>query len=304
MTSRLSPLVWTLSVALAFGAATSSRSADMGVPGDENGVWTTLGTSVTRPSARKEHGAVYDPNADRMVLFGGAETLRDTWTLSLGESPVWTKQAPATSPSGRKAMAIIHDPIRRRLILFGGYDTDFRNDVWTMSLDGPLYWTQLLPTGTLPGGRMFTLAIYDPPRDRMIVFGGQPPSNDVWALSLSGAPQWSQILPSGTPPSPRFGHAGVYDPIGDRLIVFGGTTGQDETWALSLSAPPTWTQLATAGPRPSGRYLATAVYDSRRARMVVYGGLGAEALGDTWALDLTGTGVASTHDELHAPRPL
>ena len=44
-------------------------------------------------------------------------------------------------------------------------------------------------------------AIYDPVRDRMVVFGGSAVRasnfNDVWALSLAGTPAWTQLTPIG-----------------------------------------------------------------------------------------------------------
>ena len=49
-------------------------------------------------------------------------------------------------------------------------------------------------------------AIYDPVRDRMVVFGGYDGNgnrNDVWALSLSGSPAWSELTPAGSLPSAR-----------------------------------------------------------------------------------------------------
>ena len=55
-------------------------------------VWTQLAPSGTVPPARLNHGAVYDPGNDRMVLFGGESNgptfLNDTWTLSWGMPPV------------------------------------------------------------------------------------------------------------------------------------------------------------------------------------------------------------------------
>src|SRR5688500_4786753 len=62
--------------------------------------------------------------------------------------------------------------------------------------------------------------IYDPIRDRLIVFGGQGyagSTNDVWAFSLSGIPHWTRLSPSGTPPSPRSFHSAVYDSLLDRM---------------------------------------------------------------------------------------
>ena len=65
-------------------------------------------------------------------------------------------------------------------------------------------WLQLVVP---PKGREGHTAIYDPVRDRMVVFGGYDGAsryNDVWALTLSGSPAWSQLAPSGTPPSARY----------------------------------------------------------------------------------------------------
>ena len=121
----------------------------------------------------------------------------------------------------------VYDPVRDRLVVFGGYDGTpcARNDVWVLSLSGKPVWQQLFPSGTLPSGRSQTTAIYDPARDRILIFGGVDSSvthlNDVWALSLSGTPAWTDLATAGEPPSGRSLHTAVYDPNGDRMIVFG-----------------------------------------------------------------------------------
>ena len=46
------------------------------------------------------------------------------------------------------------------------------NDVWALSLSGSPTWAQLAPAGTPPGAWYGHSAIYDPARDRMVVFGG------------------------------------------------------------------------------------------------------------------------------------
>ena len=259
------------------GARTSTDSLGTG-PADADGVWSTMQPAGPIPSDRQQQGAIYDPVGNRMILFGGAEYLDDTWSLTLGSAPQWVPLAPDGSPSGRKAMAMTYDPLRHRLIMFGGYDGSYQNDVWTLSLDGDPVWTRLNPTGTRPSGRMFTVAAYDPIADRLIVFGGHPIElNDTWELSLAGTPAWKQLSPSGPLPSPRYGHVGIFDPVGDRLVIFGGTNGGNEAWALELSGAPTWKRLALSGPQPAPRFYASAVYDSRRQRMVVLGGYGVAA---------------------------
>jgi hypothetical protein len=143
-------------------------------------------------------------------------------------------------------MSAVFDPVRRHLIFFGGYDgsnNNGLNDVWELSLSS-MTWTQL-PTG--PSPRWAHSAIYDPVRDRMIIFGGTTNNgntylNDVWSLSLSGTPSWNP-LPTG--PRARRGPGLIYDPVRDRLVLFGGVGqpvpgGQqygylNDAWQLSLS---------------------------------------------------------------------
>ena len=95
-------------------------------------------------------------------------------------------------------------------------------------------WTAFPP----PSARYFHTAIYDPVRDRMVVFGGYDGAlrNDVWALSLSGSPAWSALAPAGILPSARYLHTAFYDPVRDRMVVFGGRDGtsrKNDVWALS-----------------------------------------------------------------------
>ena len=121
-------------------------------------------------------------------------------------------------------------------------------------------WVDL--TGTAVSDRYFHSAIYDPVRDRMVVFGGYNDYSgflsEVWALSLAGTPAWTQLTPTGTPPSGRYGHSAIYDPVRDCMVVFGGygPAGEGEgplndAWALSLAGTPAWTQLTPAGTSPS-----------------------------------------------------
>src|SRR5205809_341396 len=102
---------------------------------------------------------------------------------------------------------------------------------------------QLAPTGS-PSVRAAHSAIYDPVRDRMIVFAGYLVSNDVWALSLSGPPVWTQHTPAGMPDACRYAHSALYDPVHDRILDFGGYSYfsiMNDVWAMSLGGTPAWT---------------------------------------------------------------
>src|SRR6185436_4829384 len=112
-------------------------------------------------------------------------------------------------------------------------------------------------------------AIYDPVRDRMVVFGGEsePPTdyNDVWALTLSGDPAWIELHPTGTPPSARHRHSAIYDPVQDRMLVFGGNYWNgpwlNDVWALALAGTPSWSAVSPTGTLPTPNDGYAAIYD-------------------------------------------
>ena len=245
--------------------------------------------------------AVYDPVGDRLVIHGGTDdwypSADDLWTMPLAGNPQWSRLAPSgTAPPLRDSHSAIYDAPRQRIIIFGGKGPAALNNVWELSVGGPPAWSQISPSGTPPHGRYGHSAIFDPVRNRMIIFGGTyyGPSfnllNDVWALSLAGPPAWTPLAPLGTAPAARYWHAAIYDPVRDRMLVFGGNGGSrlNDVWELSLSGTPTWTQLSPGGTPPSARDGASAIYDPVRDRMVLFGGYSTTYLRDTWALGLTG----------------
>jgi hypothetical protein len=260
--------------------------------------WSALIPTSTAPVARWQHTAIYDPVRDRMVVFAGWDSgpRNDVWVFSLSGTPAWSSLSPTgIPPPARGSHTALYDPVRDRMVVFGGYDGGYRNDAWALSLSGTPAWSALVPTGTPPTARAYHTAIYDPVRDRMLVFGGWDQShtyrNDVWALSLSGPPAWSVLSPTGTPPTARQYHTAIYDPVRDRMIAFGGyddTVRRNDVWALSLSGAPAWSALSPTGTPPIARYGHTAIYDPVRDRMVVFAGVGGSLLDDAWALSLSG----------------
>ena len=260
------------------------------------GAWAPVVASGPLPEPRSSHTANYDLLRDRLLVYGGQINgglpQRDLWALGLGGSPAWSLLQVAGNAPRRMWHTGVLDPVRDRLMVFGGWDESYayQNDVWALSLSGTPTWSVLSASGTPPSPRLVHAAVYDPVRDRMLVFGGYDAvgqRNDVWALTLGAAPAWTQLTPAGGPPSPRSRHRLVYDPPRDRLVVFGGFDGslRNDVWALSLAGPPAWTQLAPDGSIPPVRHLHGAVYDSLNGRMVVFGGGGSSGpLDDTWVL--------------------
>ena len=73
--------------------------------------------------------------------------------------------------------------------------------------------------------------IYDPARERMVIFGGlanlavvASSTPLVWELSLTETPSWTALTTLESPgPYGRHSHSAIYDPVRDRMIIYGGS---------------------------------------------------------------------------------
>ena len=203
--------------------------------------WREIFPSGTPPQGRLAGVAAFDPKRQRFIGFGGtAGAPVDTWSLDLRGQPEWsTINTGGQHPDGAYGMGSIYDPRRDRMVAFGGslgaayYGS--QNNIWELTLDDSPMWTQLHPadpTAAKPSPRRSMTAVYDPLRDRMIIYGGfdaVPNSDqflgDTWALSMSGPLAWRGLTPDGTVPHGRDGSAAIYDPTHDRMVVYGGWGG-------------------------------------------------------------------------------
>ena len=265
--------------------------------------WTRLQTSGAKPAPRIGHVLLYDSVQDRLLFFGGADsvTYNDCWALDLAASPLaWSQGHPTGPLPPRRAYAqAVFDSVNNRAIVFGGVDsvfakgfpTGFLADVWALPFTGPFAWTSLTPTGTPPSPRCGAAVIYDRPRQRMVLFGGYDGGvdGDAFTLSLGPSPAWAPLGASGGPPPARAFPGVICAAPQDRMILFGGYDGgtRNDVWALDL-AVPVWTQWSPTGGPPTPRLSASAVYDAPRNRMVIFGGAGPG--GDLgWMLSLGAT---------------
>src|SRR5262245_27939387 len=223
---------------------------------------TMISATGSPPLGRIGSSMIYDASRDRVVIFAGkaslnglslGPTVNDVWTLNLTGTPTWTQLTPSgTAPPDRYHHTAIYDVTRDRMVIFGGNNDAVGdlNDVWSLSFSGTPTWTQITPSGTPPAIREGHSAVYDGPRDRMVVFAGYNPAisgqkNDTWALSLSGSGSWTQIVPNGGPPPARYGHTAIVDVPHDRMLVFSGAgdSGQlTDLWSLSFTNPIKWNQ--------------------------------------------------------------
>jgi FlgD Ig-like domain/Galactose oxidase, central domain len=262
--------------------------------------WTRLNPDGIQPTGRDAHEAVYASHGSRMLVHGGryADYLDEVWALDLGSDPTWAELDPyPQSPSPRRGAAAVYDDIRDQMIVYGGLGVEISSETWILSLSGALEWTKLTPAAPLPQARWKHAAIFDPLRNRLIIFGGSwdgAARNDVWALQLGTNPTWSRVFPSGSAPYPRYFPSAVYDPVGDRMLIFGGFAGGggpyfNDVWALNLAGSPSWEELQPSDARPRARAQHAAIYDATRGRMIIFGGTNGTRRNDVWSLDLDST---------------
>jgi hypothetical protein len=286
-----------------------------------NGAWMRVWTKGDLPG-RRGHAMVLDALHARMVLFGGLHEspvwpygwLDDTWELGLVPEPTWAPLATSRRPPPRIDHGAVYDAKRNRMVVFGGFGCPFVhcdvfNDVWSLSLVGPAAWERVWPGGPGPEGRRSQVTVYDPVRDRIIVFAGigyechfpwgcRPKVlSDLWELRLEAPPSWRRLEPSGEGPgSGQF--LGVYDERRDRLVVHEPVS--SSSYALSLDEPPRWSRIVTTtrapGARPEASWL---VADPFRDRVVLMPGR------DVFALDFSTEPAAWTRlDPIGGPSPL
>ena len=287
-----------------FGGFDGAYRSDSWIfPLDGSGVWRKVAISGDIPFPREAPAAIFSPVRDKVLVFGGfvptfpRQFFNDVWELSV-QNEVWKDISPNISPSlgsGRVGHTAIFHPARNEMVVFGGFGSGIASETWAQSQSNS-GWSELFPLGQEPRSRIGHSAIYDPVRDRMIIFGGffgciQPDcwSNDTWTLSFGDTLRWEQMLIAGLKPKPRTDHSAVYDPVRDEMIIFGGEfedTLLNDLWALSLSDTGQWVSLEASGGLPAPRAGHTAIYDERNG-MVIFGGRGEMfSLNETWKLDL------------------
>jgi len=110
--------------------------------------WTNLipEGAAGAPPARSPYGAVYDPDANRMTIFGGGGIgmfYNDTWVLANanGLAPAaWTQLLPMGGPpAAREIPFVVLDVASNRMIISGGVnDCCLLSDTWVLALSsGP-----------------------------------------------------------------------------------------------------------------------------------------------------------------------
>lgn len=230
---------------------------------------------------------VYQPWGDTCLLFGGQNSLvplGDTWEWN---GAVWIQRAMgASTPPRRSRHAMAHDVVRGATVLFGGIgeNSNLLGDTWEW--DGSR-WSQRQASIASPSSRFDHAMSFDPPSQRVLLFGGAALStefDDTWTWDGSN---WTRLQPA-VHPSARAGAVLSWDSVGQQTILFGGAlvsagwTPVGETWAWRGGV---WQRIQT-GVEPARRWGAAAATDPTRGAIVLHGGYSLSgSLDDTWEWD-------------------
>ena len=174
---------------ISHGFTQSGRFDDTWAFGAADGMWSNVTPQGSLPVERCLMRGVWDPGANRFLMFGGQTTgtpfLNDIWRL---DEEGWSELIGEPRPSARNFYAMAFDGDDGRLVLFGGRAAEGPlNDLWQFDSSSDT-WSELQADGETPSPRSGHDAVWLTGRRSMMVFGGRGGSrdlNELWELSLS-----------------------------------------------------------------------------------------------------------------------
>ncbi len=205
------------------------------------------------PSPRSGAGLVYDPVADRLLLYGGRVSsgpVNETWAYDYA-SNAWTNLTSSVAPPSGLVGPMVLDSAVDRAVFFGTEPSHPSvRATWTYDY-GSNAWTNAT-AGSQPSAGVGMPMAFDPLRGASILFGdGYTNGNRTWAFHAGNA-TWTLLTPSVSPP-PGTGVMAWDSTINGivlQLVNFSLSGPRWGTWLYldALTAPTPPTQLsATAG---------------------------------------------------------
>ncbi|MFX1484786.1 MAG: kelch repeat-containing protein [Promethearchaeota archaeon] len=256
------------------------------------------------PGTREGPCLAYDPFSNVTMLFGGDETIEDTWFYDYATN-TWTEHA-GTSPPGRINAGMVYCGESNEMIMYGGLG-DTRT--WSFNCETQT-WSQVTTTHN-PGPHQSHAMAFDSVENAVILFGGisssaMTPVDDIWMFDCETR-DWTELHPP-TVPLARYGHVMTYDVSNDMIIMALGNTFEDgfqnDFWTYDISTN-TWTEITVIG-NPDSLKWSSMVYDSINEKNILFGGCviepSYEAVDDTCEFDAE-TGTWTVLEPASAPVP-
>ena len=274
----------TNSVILTGGVCTDSDSLDSTFSWDGT-KWTKVDLGTTTPERTFGGAMAYDPNNQRLVLYGGTIAFGNIKVGTLAfHANQWGTVLDPYSPTPRSLPVVFSYPGSNVISVYAGQDEGQSYDQFWTFANGQ--WTQV--TGdNKPSTCDSPLGAYDSDRK---VYEIVCQAGNVW--SFDGT-TWTNNKDSKDKPTVARLRSLAYDASLKKLVLFGGyddTEFLDQTW---LWDGTNWTRVKKNPPYL--RAQATLWYDPIAKKTIVYGGVGrkdkdsrVERFGDMWSFDGTG----------------
>lgn len=243
-----------------------------------NGDWSQI-DAPNAPSPRIMAGAAYDPDRDRIVLFGGESistdgknttaNLYDTWEF---DGTTWTQRG-GEGPKVNKP-TVVYDQANKQTLLLGLDENSSSKSATLMyrydAANGT--WVQLTPTG-LPDCVNESQVTFDPTRNRVVLTGGVCNSSSVADVTYEwDGTQWTKV-DTKVAVDRVFGGGFAYDPVHHNDVLYGGTIAfSNVRSATFVYQNGDWQQRADAS-APNPRSMSAFWFDPHTNRLMLYGGL-------------------------------
>lgn len=138
-------------------------------------IWSKITVQFDFLPGRLAHTAVWDSAGDRMLVYGGRDRFLSAYSqvlaLNFAESPPsWQL---VTSISWIYDHVAGFDPLRRRMVVYDPLAPPENGHSGALVSDPPLSWTNLDPSGGPPVSERGAVAVFDPTRDRFLVYTGR-----------------------------------------------------------------------------------------------------------------------------------
>lgn len=236
-------------VVISHGFTSAGRFDDTWALDLKSNSWRDISPSGSRPLRRCLHHAVYVPQSDQMLLYGGCSSgygpcpQGDLWSFDLSRNQ-WTQIATLLSPAPRQRYGMVFDDNRKKLVLFGGLGGPALNDTWEYD-PASTAWTQITPGGDAGAPRYRQEAAFASDLGTAFFFGGQTTdyTNDLLLLSIPSS-VGPQIAAGGI--EDAFSGAGGSFAPGEIVAIYGSALGP-ATGLGSAFDPATTTLPTTSG---------------------------------------------------------